>query len=453
MIFYVFIQLIINITFHNPVYGTASFSVKKLFINSLIYTSFQRNYLGEMTKKINLGSRKNIPYPFCNFLLPFCGVVKILVTLRGNFVFDTLHKNKIKSHFWVSYLFPTPLFFLLILGISWSHLMAQQDPMFTKYMFNSQVFNPAYAGSKDFFSANVLLREQWVGLGQSSFGGNSDRFTPSTQTFALQTPVTSRISLGLTVINDRIGARNSSTANFVYAYHFPFAKGELSLGLQAGLINWRADWSKLNFKDPQFLDPIYAESNPTRLVPNVGVGLYYYSDKFYAGFSIPHVIENDLRDITPSDLQKSRNIDRFYRHYYFMTGAAIELIGKSLVFKPSLLIKNVGLLSDFSANQQTISQVGAPTEFDIDLSLFFNEVFWIGVSYRSAFEVEAFGGPSSNDSADVWFSFFLNNGMRIGAAYDFTLTGLRQNISGSFELMVGYDLDFKVRKVNTPRYF
>jgi type IX secretion system PorP/SprF family membrane protein len=345
------------------------------------------------------------------------------------------------------------LYFLIFWGIGIGSLCAQQDPMFTKYMFNSQVFNPAYAGSKEYFSANILMREQWWGLTSTAPNGDSFKYSPSTQTLAIQSPIGKRISLGLTLIKDRIGVRNSTTANFVYAYHFPFAKGELSIGVQGGLINWRSDWTKLNFKDPQFLDPIYADPNPTRMVPNVGVGLYYYSDKFYAGFSIPHLIENDLRDLSSDDLSISRNTDRFYRHYYFMTGAAIELIGKSLVFKPSILIKNVGLLSDYAANQQTLTQISAPTEFDIDLSLLFNEVFWIGVAYRSAFEIEAFGGPSSNDSADIWFSVMLGNGLRIGAAYDFTLTDLRRSTSGSFELMLGYDLDFRVRKVNTPRYF
>lgn len=345
------------------------------------------------------------------------------------------------------------LLLLLIGSINLGQLLAQQDPMFTKYMFNSQVFNPAYAASKDFLSVNILYREQWLGFSQS-VGGDSFKYSPTTQTFTLQSPIGKRVSAGLTLINDRIGARSSTTANAVYAYHFPFAKGELSIGMQMGLINWRADWSRLNFKDPQANDPIYANSNPSRIVPNVGVGLYYYSPKFYAGFSIPHVIENDLRDyIEKIDKNNSRNGDKFYRHYYFMTGAAIELSGKSLIFKPSLLIKNVGFLSDFAANQQTLAQVGAPTEFDIDFSLFFNEVFWIGVSYRSAFEVAAFGGESSTDSADIWFSFYLNNGMRIGAAYDFTLTKLSNNSNGTFELMIGYDLDYKVRKVHTPRYF
>ena len=173
---------------------------------------------------------------------------------------------------------------LLWIGcINLGQLLAQQDPMFTKYMFNSQVFNPAYAASKDFLSVNILYREQWLGLSQS-VGGSSFKYAPTTQTITLQSPIGKRVSLGATLINDRIGARSSTTANAVYAYHFPFAKGELSIGLQMGLINWRADWSRLNFRDPQFNDPIYAETNPTRMVPNVGIGLILLCSKILCRF-------------------------------------------------------------------------------------------------------------------------------------------------------------------------
>ena len=343
----------------------------------------------------------------------------------------------------------TLLFGLILYG----KLQAQQDPMYTKYMFNSQIFNPAYAGSKDYLSANILYREQWWGLTQSDADGKSFKYSPTTQTFALQSPIGNRVSLGLSAINDKVGITSSTTINAVYAYHFPFAKGELSIGLQGGLMNWRADWSRLTYKDPRARDLVYSGEEATRLVPNVGVGLYYFTEKFYAGFSVPHIIESELRELDQSEFNKGKNIAKLYRHYYFMTGAAIELSGKSLIFKPSLLIKNVGLLADFSANQQALNQIGAPTEFDIDLSLLFQETFWIGVSYRSAFEIAAFNGESSNDSADIWISFFLKNGIRIGAAYDFTLTNIRNYTNGSFELMLGYDFDYNVRRVNTPRYF
>ena len=344
---------------------------------------------------------------------------------------------------------------LVLFLLSTLRLLGQQDPMFTKYMFNSQVFNPAYAGSKEYLSINVLAREQWWGANSISGKGESFKYSPSTQTVTFQNPVGDRVSLGFTAINDRIGAVSSSTANAVYAYHFPFGNGNLSIGMQGGLTSYRADWGKLTFKDPRVTDNVYAIENPSRIIPNVGVGVYYYSEKFYTGFSIPHLIEYDLREVDADERTtlRGRNVARLYRHYYFTAGGAIPLSGKSLVFKPSILIKNVGLLSDFSANQNVINQVGAPTQFDIDLSLFFYETLWLGVSFRSAFEIEPLGGTSSVDSGDIWMAFYLRNGMRIGMAYDYTLSKLSTSQNGSFELMFGYDFDYSVRKVHTPRYF
>lgn len=341
---------------------------------------------------------------------------------------------------------------LLFLSFGYS-LLAQQDPMFTKYMFNSQVFNPAYAGSKDYMSINLLGREQWWGANGINAIGESFKYSPSSQTLTFQNPVGDRVSLGFTAINDRVGATSSTTFNAVYAYHFPFGSGNLSIGLQGGLMNYRADWSRLTFKDPRLTDVVYAEEKPTRIIPNVGAGVYYFSEKFYAGFSVPHIIEYDLRSTEPDEVLSGRNVATLYRHYYFTLGAAIPVSGKDLVFKPSLLIKNVGLLSDFSANRNATNQVGAPTQFDIDLSLFFYETLWLGVSFRSAFEIETFGGNSSVDSGDIWMAFYLRNGLRIGMAYDYTLTKLSNVQDGTFELMLGYDFDYKVRKVHTPRYF
>jgi len=340
---------------------------------------------------------------------------------------------------------------LLLFLLTSTESLAQQDPMFTKYMFNSQVFNPGYAGSKDYMSINLLGREQWLGATIPTGIGESFRYSPSTQTLAFQNPVGERVSLGFTAINDRIGAVSSTTFNAVYAYHFPFASGNLSIGIQGGLMSYRADWSRLTFKDPRVTDVVYAEQNPSRIIPNVGLGIYYFSEKFYAGFSVPHLIEYNLRPVDSLEVSNGVSIATLYRHYYFTAGMAIPISGKDLVFKPSLLIKNVGLLSDFSATRNATNQVGAPTQFDIDLSLFFYETLWLGISFRSAFEIEAFGGNSTVDSGDIWMAFYLRNGMRIGMAYDYTLSKLSSFQNGTFELMLGYDFDYSVRKVHTPR--
>lgn len=319
------------------------------------------------------------------------------------------------------------------------NIFCQQDAMYTKYMFNSMVFNPAYAGSTDYLSVGILHRQQWVGIDGA----------PLTQTFTIHTPVKDKIGVGMSIVNDKIGASASTTANLVYAYRIQFGTGKLSLAVQTSVMNWRADWSKLKFRDPKISDEAYNLDNPNRWLPNFGAGLYYATDKFYAGFSVPHLLTSDLRRNVSQGLAKWAKV---YRHFYITAGAAIPISGPSLVFKPSLLIKSVGLFSNFSSNSDALNSVGAPTEFDIDMAFLFYNRLWLGASFRSSVEA-IFSDASSVDSGDIWASFLLPNGLRIGLAYDYTLTKLQEQSRATYEVMLGYDFNYQVKKINTPRYF
>lgn len=328
--------------------------------------------------------------------------------------------------------------FIVLLFVGGTSLFAQQDAMFTKYMFNSLIFNPGYAGSKDHLAMNLIHRTQWWGI----------EGAPQTQSLIAHTPLPNeRVGVGLSLVNDKIGPTNSTQAFLSYAYRIPMGKGKLSVGLQGGVMNWRADWSKLNLQSGAGGDEAYAEDQPSYMLPNFGVGLYYYTPKFYIGLASPQLIEYDLR-------KNQINTDvwaRQQRHYYFSAGAAFPLKGEALVFKPSVLVKNVGILSKFSKDE-AYQGFGAPTEFDIDLSLLFQQALWVGVSFRSAIE-GIVGDQSSFDSADVWAAYNLANGLRIGVAYDYTLTKLQSVAGGSFEVMLGYEFDYKTKQIVTPRYF
>ncbi len=320
---------------------------------------------------------------------------------------------------------------LLLMGYS---LFAQQEPMFTKYMFNSLIFNPGYAGAKDHLSLGLLHRSQWWEI----------EGAPITQTFTAHTPLRNeRVGVGLSIVNDKIGPTNSTGANLVYAYRIPMGKAKLSIGLQGGVESYRADWSKLNLE--QTADPAFQE-NVSRVLPNFGAGVFFYNKYFYIGGSVPHLVEYDLRSNTETEIYA-----RQVRHFYFMTGGAIKLNGDALIFKPSFLVKNVGLDKPQS-KLEAFKDIGAPTEFDADLSLLFQETLWVGVSFRSAFE-KFVDESSSYDSADIWFSYLLKNGFRFGAAYDYPLTKLSNVTSGAFEIFVGYEFNFKEKKIVTPRYF
>lgn len=315
-------------------------------------------------------------------------------------------------------------------------VQAQQDAMFTKYMFNSLVYNPAYAGYYDHMYIGALYRNQWLGINEA----------PTTQTFTLHTPLKyNRIGVGLNLINDAIGPINETRAFASYSYRIPLGgSNKLAVGLQGGVSYWRANFSQVitQTQGDEAFNPV-----PNQFLPNFGAGILFYNNKFYLGVSSPLLIEHDLRE---SDNINTLLFAKQYRHYYLATGAALPLGGDHLIFKPSILVKNVGLLSNLRKDEE-FQNIGAPTEFDIDLSLLFFEQFQVGVSFRSA--IEAFSDASSYDSADIWVSYLLNNGLRFGAAYDYPLNALNTQTVGSFEVMLGYQFNYDVSKVVTPRYF
>jgi len=313
---------------------------------------------------------------------------------------------------------------------------AQQDAMFTKYMFNSLVYNPGYAGYYDHMYVGALYRNQWLGI----------EGAPVTQTFTLHTPLKQkRVGVGINIVNDAIGPIDETRAFASYSYRIPLGgSNTLAVGIQGGMTYWRSNFGELTL---QTQNDVAFNPTSNKFLPNFGGGILFYNNKFYVGVSSPLLIEHDLRDekdITTLPFAKQ------YRHYYLATGAAFPLGGDHLIFKPSILIKNVGLFSNLRKDEE-FQDIGAPTEFDIDLSLLFFEQFQVGLSFRSA--LEAFDDRSSYDSADIWMSYLLKNGLRFGAAYDYPLNDLNTVTAGSFEVMVGYQFNYEVAKVVTPRYF
>jgi type IX secretion system PorP/SprF family membrane protein len=318
---------------------------------------------------------------------------------------------------------------------------AQQDPMYTKYMFNMLAYNPAVAGSPEYLTIRLLHRTQWWGID----GG------PVTQSFSIHSPMKERIGIGFSMVNDKVGATGFTNATGAYSYRIPFANGKISLGLQVSGINWRADWNVLKFKDPRLDDPAFDDMTPSRWMVNFGTGAFYYTQKYYVGISVPNLLENNLRkEPTIVDGQRSAQT---YRHYFISAGGAFPLKGELLYFKPSILIKSVGLLSDFRSNAIYDKAVGAPTEIDIDAGFLLYQALWFGASFRTAVSPRELGGDSSFDSVDFWASYYLQNGVRIGASYDYTISKLRSYVDGSFEVMLGYDFNYSSSKILTPRYF
>jgi type IX secretion system PorP/SprF family membrane protein len=310
-------------------------------------------------------------------------------------------------------------------------LSAQQDPTLTSYHFNALIFNPAYAGSHEHLTFNLTHRHQWLGFEDA----------PVTQVLSGHMPLKNeKLGVGFTLMNDQIGPGGVTDLAGTYAYRTKIGTNNaytLSLGLQASVANWRSRLSTVSVQD---VDDASFSENISRWLPNFGAGAYLYGKKFYAGFGIPRLLEYDLSSTTGNEGQiQAKNL----RHWYLAAGAALPLQGQQLVFRPNLLLQHAGLLSSNGPLRS-----GAPASLNLGASFLFRQIFWAGANYRTAL-----ARNSSHDSANIWVSWSLRNGLRFGAAYDITLSKLRTASSNSFEIMLGYEFDVKVKQVVSPRYF
>ena len=284
---------------------------------------------------------------------------------------------------------------------------AQQQPMFTQYMFNSLAINPAYAGSQDALSLTALAREQWIGV----------EGRPSTQTFSAHAPIPDKkIAAGLLMTHDAIGITNQYGFYGMYAYRIKLRTGTLSMGLQAGFNSYRIGFSSVPIEDQD--DRHFAADDAQSFLPNFGAGLYYSTKRFYAGLSAPHLFNNDYPG---GELSQARQ----YRHWFASLGYVFDL-NPSLKLKPNVLIKAVQ---------------GAPVEVDLNANLLIKEIIWVGASYRSL------------DAVSALVELQATPRFRIGYAYDLSVTDMRQVNTGSHELMLNYRLPLEKSKIITPRYF
>ena len=284
---------------------------------------------------------------------------------------------------------------------------AQQEVMFTQYMFNGLALNPAYAGSHDVVSATAIGRQQWVGL----------EGAPSTQTFSIHSPIKSdRVGIGLLLLHDKIGVTNQYNATLSYAYRIPLKHGKLAMGLQAGMSSYQANYGETGIDN----DVAFNRGTISVWQPNFGAGLYYYNDRFYAGFSVPQLLERAY-DTYPNSSNQG-----LVRHYFLNAGYVFDL-NQDLKLKPNALVKVVE---------------GAPVQVDLNANLLIMEVLWVGLSWRSF------------DSVDGLLQLQLTDRLQLGYSYDFATTReIRSVNGGSHELSLNYRFTIGHKKSVSPRYF
>jgi len=287
----------------------------------------------------------------------------------------------------------------------------QHTPLTSQYLFNGLLINPAYAGSRDALAANLTHRQQWAG-----FEG-----APVTQVLSVHSPVAERkVGLGLVLYNDRIGVSRETGVLTNYAYRLKMPKGRLAFGLGAGFTRQSADWHQVALQDRN--DATFAEPLRGAIRPNFSMGVYYYADNWFAGASAPFLL----------------------MHRHGSTGSG-DPIGASTraTMQPMLFAGRLFTLSpDLKLKPTTLVRYRAESgpQADLSLNAILREKLWIGASYRSG---DAVIGMIEVLPSPQW---------RFGYSYDMGTSSLRRYHAGSHELMVQYELGYRIR-ARDPRYF
>ena len=286
---------------------------------------------------------------------------------------------------------------MLFIGVMYAR--AQHDNLYSQYMFNGLLLNPAYAGSNNVLSATAVNRNQWVG-----FDG-----APKTSTFSLHTPLKNKkINVGITFISDRFGITTQNKINAVYAYRLFFKKSSLSFGLQAGVNFIRNNWNTIQTTTPG--DQVFTGQYSQQNIPQTGFGIYYKSTRFYAGVSSPDLLSIGLASSV-------------YKSLLFTSGYLFNL-SENIKLKPSVLVRYIK---------------GSPTEVDLNTNIYFKGL-GVGYSYRT------------NDAMVFLISYTINNQFSVGYSYDLVTSQLGTFVKGSHEIMLKYEFAYKVNPLS-PRYF
>lgn len=296
--------------------------------------------------------------------------------------------------------------------------ICQQDPMYSQYMFNMLSVNPAYAGTRGSLSVTSLYRKQWAGIVGA----------PTTITFSADAPVKNqKMALGFNIVSDKIGISKDLMINALYAYRVYFSNaGVLSLGLQAGVNQYSADYTSVKTATP------YGGSTNDRafgkamndFFPNAGFGAYYYTTHFYAGVGIPRLIKNNLRGENKPTLDFTSFPNRQNRHFFLSSGYTFDL-DQDWQVKPSAMVKIVK---------------GAPVEADVNANVWWKKTVGAGLSYRTA------------DALVAMLQFKPKKEFEFGYAYDYTVSAFAGSNTGSHELFVRYEPFASKVKTRTSQF-
>jgi len=296
--------------------------------------------------------------------------------------------------------------FAILMFVALIEVRSQQDPQYTQYMYNMNVINPAYAGSRENLSFGLLYRTQWTGLDGA----------PKTGTFFGHLPVGEKVGLGLSVITDEIGPVRETNAYADFSYTLRLGGDHrLAFGLKAGATFHNLGLGGIDLIDPT--DPYFQDADG--VTPNIGAGAFYYTDNYYLAVSVPNILSSVHLDAEGTEYGTETS-------HYFVTGGYVFELSPNTKLKPSFMVK---------------SAFDAPTSFDVNLNALFWDKFEIGASYRL------------DDSFSGLVNFAITPSIRIGYAYDAVNSDIKDYAPSSHEFMLLFDLNFPRKISRSPRYF
>ena len=293
----------------------------------------------------------------------------------------------------------------LFLLLSLQPVLSQQDPLSSQYMFNTLTFNPGVAGTSGMICATALNRQQWIGF----------KGAPATTVFNISAPISLfsiKSGVGLLVESDNIGFDKDINLSGSYSYLMELGTGKLGIGLSLGMLNttltptWQIPTGDEH--TPASGDPLIPENKESYVAFDAGLGLFYQAEKYYASLSVTHINQPKIKF--------TKGTPYISRHYYLTAGYTLQLPNPSLELIPSFFA-----LSD-----------GKVVQFTVTSLVRYNKKVWGGVSYRAG------------DALIGIVGIELFNGIRLGYAYDFTISDISKNTSGSQEFMVNYCFDLNL---------
>ena len=293
------------------------------------------------------------------------------------------------------------LFFLgVTLLIVSLQLSAQQLPLYSQYMFNTLEINPAYAGSKESMQFISIFRKQFNGI----------KDAPQTALLSFDMPIgETKLGFGVKLVDDKISVTRTMGAQGSLSYRIEGDNSSLAFGLQIGALNYKANLTDFNVTDPG--DPIFAQ-NVNTLVANFGTGVFYNTDKFYIGLSVPNLVRTHLREI---NIALDQYDVKQNPHVFLNAGMIIDL-NDNFILKPSFLLRGVK---------------GISLNYDINANVFFRDFASVGLSYR-------------NHSAVVGLlDVRLVPQLRLGYAYDYNVGKLNAFVKGTHDIILRYHIPFE----------